>query len=79
MIVVMEPDATQEQIEAAARKVGELGLRANVIVGTERTVIAVVGEERQHAKELLEVSDGVATVMRRSPAAVSRPAVRRSA
>src|SRR5690606_30224705 len=63
MIVVMEPEATQEQIEATVRKVGELGLRANVIVGTERTVIAVVGEERQHAKEMLEVSDGVATVM----------------
>ena len=63
MIVVMEPEATQEQIEAAARKVGELGLRANVIVGTERTVIAVVGDERQHAKEMLEVCDGVATVM----------------
>lgn len=63
MIVVMEPGATQQQVEAAVKKVGELGLRANVIVGTERTVIAVVGEERDQTKEQLEVCEGVATVM----------------
>lgn len=63
MIVVMEPGANQAQVDAAVKKVGELGLRANVIVGTERTVIAVVGEEREHAKETLEVCDGVASVM----------------
>jgi 3-deoxy-7-phosphoheptulonate synthase len=63
MIVVMEPDATREQVEAAVKKVGELGLRANVIIGTERTVIAVVGEEREHAKEVLEVCEAVSTVM----------------
>ncbi len=63
MIVVMEPESTQAQVDAAVKKVGELGLRANVIVGTERTVIAVVGEEREHAKEMLEVCEGVATVM----------------
>jgi 3-deoxy-7-phosphoheptulonate synthase len=63
MIVVMEPSATQEQLDAAVKKVGELGLRANVIVGAERTVIAVVGEERQHAKEALEGCAGVASVM----------------
>jgi 3-deoxy-7-phosphoheptulonate synthase len=63
MIVVMEPESTQAQVDAAVKKVGELGLRANVIVGTERTVIAVVGEEREHAKEVLEVCEGVATVM----------------
>jgi 3-deoxy-7-phosphoheptulonate synthase len=63
MIVVMEPGASQAQVDAAVKKVGELGLRANVIVGTERTVIAVVGEEREPAKEALEVCDGVASVM----------------
>ncbi|TVP98893.1 MAG: 3-deoxy-7-phosphoheptulonate synthase [Planctomycetaceae bacterium] len=63
MIVVMESHATQQQVEAAIKKVAELGLRSNVIVGTERTVIAVVGEEREHAKEVLEVCEGVSTVM----------------
>ena len=63
MIVVMEPGAKQSQIDAAVKKVSELGLRANVIVGAERTVIAVVGEEREHAKESLEVCDGVSAVM----------------
>lgn len=63
MIVVMEPGSTQQQVDTVTRKVTELGLRANVIVGAERTVIAVVGEKRQHAKEQLEVITGVATVM----------------
>jgi len=63
MIVVMEPDSTQKMVDAVVKKVGELRLKANVIVGTERTVIAVVGEERESTKESLEVCDGVASVM----------------
>ncbi len=63
MIVVMEPGSTQQQVDGVVRIVTELGLRANVIVGAERTVIAVVGEERQRAKEQLEVVSGVSAVM----------------
>ncbi len=63
MIVVMEPNATKSQLDAAVKKVGDLGLKANVIVGTERTVIAVVGSEHESAKEALEVCEGVSAVM----------------
>ncbi len=63
MIVVMEPGATQSQIDAAVKRVNDLGLRTNVIVGTERTVIAVIGAEHERTKETLEVCDGVSSVM----------------
>jgi 3-deoxy-7-phosphoheptulonate synthase len=43
MIVVMEPNAADEKIDNVARRVSELGLKAHVIRGTERTVIAAVG------------------------------------
>ncbi len=63
MIVVMEPQATSEQIEHVVRQVEGLGLRAHVIRGTERTVIAAIGAKREQAKESLESGPGVAAVM----------------
>lgn len=63
MIVVMEPHATAEQIEHAARQVEAMGMRAHIIRGTERTVIAAIGEKREQAKEALETAPGVAAVM----------------
>ena len=63
MIVVMEPGATDEQIQASVNRVEGLGLKANVIVGTERTVIAAIGEKREHFKESLESGEGVSSVV----------------
>lgn len=64
MIVVMKPNASQSQIEQASRRVEELGLRGHVIVGTERTVIAAVGSERNAGlRESLESVDGVEKVV----------------
>ena len=40
-----------------------LGLKAHVIVGTERTVIAAVGDDRKTHKESLESGPGVAEVL----------------
>ena len=50
----MEPGANDEQIQATVQRVEDLGLKANVIVGTERTVVAAIGEKREHFKESLE-------------------------
>jgi 3-deoxy-7-phosphoheptulonate synthase len=44
-------------------RVEGLGLKAHVIHGTERTVIAAIGEKRDGAKEALETGSGVAQVM----------------
>jgi 3-deoxy-7-phosphoheptulonate synthase len=63
MIVVMEQGATSEQVEHMVQQVEALGLKAHVIRGTERTVIAAVGEKREQAKESLESGPGVAAVV----------------
>lgn len=63
MIVVMQPGATRDQIEHMVQRVASLGLKPHVIEGTERTVIAAVGEKRENAKESLESGPGVAEVV----------------
>ncbi len=63
MIVVMEKDASQDQVNHMVERVESLGLKSHVIVGTERTVIAAVGEKREHTKESLESGPGVADVV----------------
>lgn len=63
MIVVMKPDATKSQIDHIIGEIEALGLRSHVIVGTERTVIAALGEKRDGAKQALETGAGVEKVM----------------
>ena len=63
MIVVMEPNATDAQVEATVQRVESMGLKANVIVGTERTVVAAIGDKREHFKESIESSAGVSAVV----------------
>ncbi len=54
MIVVMEPGCTQEQIDHVVGIVREMGLKEHVIRGTERTVVAVIGDERFKDRGVLE-------------------------
>ncbi|MBX7168302.1 MAG: 3-deoxy-7-phosphoheptulonate synthase [Pirellulales bacterium] len=63
MIVVMRPEHTTAELEAMVKRIESLGLKANVIVGKERTVIAAVGDERDGYREALEAGAGVAEVM----------------
>jgi 3-deoxy-7-phosphoheptulonate synthase len=63
MIVVMKPEASQKQIDHVIDLVEQLGLRSHVIVGTERTVIAALGEKRDGAKQALETGEGVEKVV----------------
>ncbi len=63
MIIVMERGATLEQIEHVASRVQEIGLRAHIIRGTERTVIAAVGDERHIKVESFESGPGVSEVL----------------
>jgi 3-deoxy-7-phosphoheptulonate synthase len=63
MIVVMQPGATQRQIDHVIELIESLGLRSHVIVGTERTVIAALGEKRDGAKQALETGEGVEQVV----------------
>src|SRR6188472_1474195 len=54
MIVVMKRGASAAEVQNMVRRVEEMGLKAHVIEGTERTVIAAVGEKRNGEREKLE-------------------------
>lgn len=63
MIVIMQRRATPEQIAGVVARVEELGFRAHLSHGEERTIIGVIGDERPLAVEPLEVLDGVERVV----------------
>ena len=63
MIVVMKPGASKRQIDHVIERVEQLGLRSHVIEGTERTVVAALGEKRDGAKQALETGEGVEKVV----------------
>ena len=45
MIIVMQPGCTEEQLQHVIQMVEEMGLTTHVIHGTNRTVVAAVGEQ----------------------------------
>jgi len=59
----MKKEATPADVNHMVQRIESLGLKAHVIVGTERTVIAAVGDDRKTHKESLESGPGVAEVM----------------
>ena len=63
MIVVMKPGSTPQELEHVVNLVREMGLKENVIVGTERTVVAVIGNDRFKDRSVLETVAGVERVV----------------
>ena len=63
MIVVMKPHPSPEMVQMMVERVETMGLKAHVIEGTERTVIAAVGAERNEDREALESYPEVEKVM----------------
>jgi 3-deoxy-7-phosphoheptulonate synthase len=63
MIVVMKENAAQSQIEHVIQLVREMKLKEHVIVGTERTVVAVIGNDRFKDRSVLESVEGVDKVV----------------
>ena len=63
MIVVMKPGSTPRQIEHVVNLVREMGLKDHVIVGTERTVVAVIGNDRFKDRTVFETVEGVEKVV----------------
>ncbi len=63
MIVVMKPGASPQQLDHIVKLVREMGLKDHVIVGTERTVVAVIGDDRFKDKSRLESVEGVDKVV----------------
>ncbi|MEI6239580.1 MAG: 3-deoxy-7-phosphoheptulonate synthase [Planctomycetia bacterium] len=63
MIIVMQAGASPADLDRVVSRVESLTLRPHVIVGTERTVVAVVGDEREAMGAGFETLPGVASVL----------------
>jgi 3-deoxy-7-phosphoheptulonate synthase len=63
MIVVMRRGAKEQDIEHMIKQVEALGLKPTVLRGTERTVIAAIGDERNAPVGILESGPGVDEVL----------------
>lgn len=63
MIIVLRPDATEEQINHIIDKVKKLGLKPMVSKGVERTIIGIIGPEEIIQAQPIEVYPGVEKVM----------------
>lgn len=63
MIIVLRPDATEEQINHIVEKVKKIGLTPHLSKGTERTIIGVIGPEDILRVTPLEVFPGVENVL----------------
>jgi len=59
MIVVMRPDATKEQIRRMIEKIESKGLKSVLLEGTNRTVIAAIGDKREIPPEFWQSTPGV--------------------
>ncbi|HJZ89223.1 MAG TPA: 3-deoxy-7-phosphoheptulonate synthase [Gemmataceae bacterium] len=63
MILVVKPDATQEQIDHIIQRVEELGFRPHVSRGEQRTIIGVIGDERKPQVETFGAIPGIEQVL----------------
>jgi len=64
MIIVMKMGATDKEISDIVERVEDLGFRAHLSQGVERTIIGLIGDERPLSPESLELLPGVEKVMR---------------
>ena len=64
MIVVMRPGASETEIDGVKKLIREMGLKDQVIVGTDLTVVAAIGDERLKDCAVMEQAPGVSKVMR---------------
>jgi 3-deoxy-7-phosphoheptulonate synthase len=63
MIVILKPDATEQQIQHIVEKADKLGLKAHISRGVERTIIGFIGPEDILRVTPLEVFPGVEKVL----------------
>jgi len=63
MIIVMEPGASREAVEAVEKRIRAAGLEVHVSRGVERTLVGAVGDERVFEPEMFEAMPGVERAM----------------
>ncbi|KPJ58940.1 MAG: 3-deoxy-7-phosphoheptulonate synthase [Planctomycetes bacterium DG_23] len=64
MIVVMKRGASKKQVKHVIERVEAMGMKAHPIYGTNRTVVAAVGDKREVDRTVLEACSGVERVMK---------------
>src|SRR5512147_1958960 len=64
MLVVMKPQATQDQIDAVVEKIRSLGLMAHPIPGAQRVAIGITGNKGGLEPDQFTILPGVAEAIR---------------
>lgn len=64
MVIIMKHNASAQEIAQAIKRVEELGFKAHPIIGEERTIIGVVGDERPLEPDAFDILDGVERTVR---------------
>jgi 3-deoxy-7-phosphoheptulonate synthase len=64
MIVVMKRGASKKEVQHVIKRVESMGMKAHPIYGTNRTVVAAVGDKREVDRTVLEACSGVERVMK---------------
>ncbi len=64
MIIIMRMGAAEREIDGVVKRIEEMGFRAHLSKGVERTVIGVIGDERPLVPEQWELLPGVERVVR---------------
>ncbi len=63
MIIVLRPDASEEQIDHLLSRIREMGLTPHISRGIERTIVGVIGDERLIRERSFQSTPGVEHVM----------------
>ena len=63
MIVVMRPNATEEQIQLVIKRLKDFGFDVHLSRGVERTVIGAIGEKTAQKIQQLEATEGVERIV----------------
>jgi 3-deoxy-7-phosphoheptulonate synthase len=63
MIIVMASSATKKDVELVIKKIEELGFKAHLSEGLERTIIGIIGDERKIKREIFSLMPQVENVI----------------
>ena len=59
MVIIMNPEATAENIKAVIRTIEDAGLEAKVMDGASQRIVGVIGDKRKLGDVTFEAMDGV--------------------
>ena len=64
MVIIMERSSTEEQLNLVIERIQEIGAKAHPVVGEERTIVGVIGDDRKFDEGQFRSLPGVENVMR---------------